>query len=59
MKTKTDIVVKLNWDRLTKPFLQMCVKLNRNRDLLNFEAFSEKHGEYGADVDVSDLHTVS
>ena len=48
-----------NWDKLTKPFLQTCEKLNKNWNLMNFDTFSENHGAYGADVDVSGLHLVT
>lgn len=48
-----------NWDKSTKPFLQLCAKLNKDWDLMNFDTFSEREGLYGTDVAVSGLKIVT
>jgi hypothetical protein len=48
-----------NWDSLIKPFLKTCEMLNKNRDLMNFDTFSQRESMYGTDVAVSGLHLVT
>ena len=48
-----------NWDKYTKPFIQTCRILNDNRDVMNFDTFSERSSVCGTDVAVSGLHLVS